>query len=190
MLTIDGSLGEGGGQILRSALALSVCLRRPFRIVNIRARRPKPGLRPQHLAAVRAAAEISGAHVEGATIGAKMLTFEPGAISAGAHRFTIGTAGSTMLVLQTVLPALLTASSGSGCSSKAARTTPPTFSASRVRTAFDRPYGAANRDRSSAPASSPRAAASCTCESSPCRGSILCTSRPGAHCCASRLKYC
>jgi RNA 3'-terminal phosphate cyclase (ATP) len=113
MVTIDGSLGEGGGQILRSALALSVYLRRPFRIVNIRARRPKPGLRPQHLAAVRAAAEISGAHVEGATIGAKMLTFEPGAINAGAHRFAIGTAGSTMLVLQTVLPALLTASAGS-----------------------------------------------------------------------------
>jgi RNA 3'-terminal phosphate cyclase (ATP) len=113
MLTIDGSLGEGGGQILRSALALSVCLRRPFRIVSIRARRPKPGLRPQHLAAVRAAAEISGAHVEGASIGAKMLTFEPGAIDAGAHRFAIGTAGSTMLVLQTVLPALLTASAAS-----------------------------------------------------------------------------
>lgn len=113
MLTIDGSLGEGGGQILRSALALSVCLRLPFRIVNIRARRPKPGLRPQHLAAVRAAEEISGAHVEGATIGAKALTFEPGAINAGAHRFAIGTAGSTMLVLQTVLPALLTASAAS-----------------------------------------------------------------------------
>lgn len=113
MVTIDGSLGEGGGQILRSALALSVCLRRPFRIVNIRARRPKPGLRPQHLAAVRAATEISGAHVEGATIGANMLTFEPSAINAGAHRFAIGTAGSTMLVLQTVLPALLTASAAS-----------------------------------------------------------------------------
>jgi RNA 3'-terminal phosphate cyclase (ATP) len=109
MLTIDGSLGEGGGQILRSALALSVCLRRPFKIVNIRARRPKPGLRPQHLAAVRAAAEISGARVEGATLGAQTLTFEPGAVEAGTHHFAIGTAGSTMLVLQTVLPALLTA---------------------------------------------------------------------------------
>ena len=109
MLTIDGSLGEGGGQILRSALALSVCLGRPFRIVNIRARRPKPGLRPQHLAAVRAAAEISGARVEGATLGAQTLTFEPGDVEAGTHRFAIGTAGSTMLVLQTVLPALLTA---------------------------------------------------------------------------------
>jgi RNA 3'-terminal phosphate cyclase (ATP) len=113
MLTIDGSLGEGGGQILRSALALSVCLRRPFRIVNIRARRPKPGLRPQHLAALRAAAEIAGARVNGATLGAQTLTFEPGDIEAGAHRFAIGTAGSTMLVLQTVLPALLTASSAS-----------------------------------------------------------------------------
>jgi RNA 3'-terminal phosphate cyclase (ATP) len=113
MLTIDGSLGEGGGQILRSALALSVCLQRPFRIVNIRARRPNPGLRPQHLAAVRAAAETSSAHVEGASIGAKMLTFEPGDINAGEHRFAIGTAGSAMLVLQTVLPALLTASAAS-----------------------------------------------------------------------------
>jgi RNA 3'-terminal phosphate cyclase (ATP) len=113
MLTIDGSLGEGGGQILRSALALSVCLRRPFRIVNIRARRPKPGLRPQHLAAVRAAADIAGARVDGATLGAQTLTFEPADIEAGAHRFAIGTAGSTMLVLQTVLPALLTASSAS-----------------------------------------------------------------------------
>jgi RNA 3'-terminal phosphate cyclase (ATP) len=109
MLTIDGSLGEGGGQILRSSLALSLCLRRPFRIVNIRARRPKPGLRPQHLAAVRAAAAISGAHVDGATIGAQSLTFEPGDVEAGSHRFAIGTAGSTSLVLQTVLPALLTA---------------------------------------------------------------------------------
>jgi RNA 3'-terminal phosphate cyclase (ATP) len=113
MLTIDGSLGEGGGQILRSALALSVCLRRPFRIVNIRARRPKSGLRPQHLSAVRAAAAISDARVEGATLGAQTLTFEPGDVNAGAHRFAIGTAGSTMLVLQTVLPALLTASRAS-----------------------------------------------------------------------------
>jgi RNA 3'-terminal phosphate cyclase len=104
MLTIDGSLGEGGGQILRSALALSVCLRRPFRIVNIRARRPKPGLRPQHLAA----AEVSGARVEGAALGAQTLTFEPGDVEAGGHLFAFGTAGSTMLVLQTVLPALIT----------------------------------------------------------------------------------
>jgi RNA 3'-terminal phosphate cyclase (ATP) len=104
MLMIDGSLGEGGGQILRSALALSVCLRRPFRIVNIRARRPKPGLRPQHLSAVRAAAAISDARVEGATLGAQTLTFEPGDVNAGAHRFAIGTAGSTMLVLQKGYP--------------------------------------------------------------------------------------
>jgi RNA 3'-terminal phosphate cyclase (ATP) len=109
MLTIDGSLGEGGGQILRSALALSVCLRRPFRIVNIRARRAKPGLRPQHLAAVRAAAAVSGAQVDGATLGAETLTFLPADVAAGNHHFSIGTAGSAMLVLQTVLPALLTA---------------------------------------------------------------------------------
>src|SRR3970040_164116 len=109
----DGSMGEGGGQILRSALALALCLQRPFRIVAIRARRPRPGLRPQHLAAVRAAAGVSGARVEGATIGAETLTFVPGDAETGAHRFAIGTAGSTSLVLQTVLPALLTASGSS-----------------------------------------------------------------------------
>lgn len=113
LLTIDGSLGEGGGQILRSSLALAICLRRPFRIVNIRARRPKPGLRPQHLAAVRAAAAVCDARVDGAAIGAQALTFEPGEVHAGAHEFRIGTAGSTSLVLQTVLPALLTASRSS-----------------------------------------------------------------------------
>lgn len=113
MITIDGSLGEGGGQILRTAVALALCERRPCRIVDIRARRPKPGLRPQHLAAVRAAAEISGAEVHGASVNARELTFVPGDIKPGAYRFAIGTAGSTSLVLQTVLPALLTASAES-----------------------------------------------------------------------------
>jgi RNA 3'-terminal phosphate cyclase (ATP) len=109
MLTIDGSAGEGGGQVLRSALALALCGQRPFRIINIRARRPKPGLRPQHLAAVRAAAEICSADVEGAALGALTLTFAPHAVKPGNYRFSIGTAGSTSLVLQTVLPALATA---------------------------------------------------------------------------------
>ena len=109
MLTIDGSMGEGGGQILRSALALALCQRRAFRITNIRARRPKPGLRPQHLAAVRAAAELCGARVDGAEPNAQTLSFVPGTVKAGRYRFCIGTAGSTGLVLQTVLPALLTA---------------------------------------------------------------------------------
>lgn len=109
MLTIDGSHGEGGGQILRTSLSLSMCLQRPFRIINIRASRRKPGLRPQHLAAVRAAAAIAGATVDGDTIGSRALTFAPGEIRTGAYRFDIGTAGSTTLVLQTVMPALLTA---------------------------------------------------------------------------------
>jgi len=109
MLTIDGAIGEGGGQILRSALSLAICARRAFRIVNVRARRPKPGLRPQHLAAVRAAAAICGARVEGATVGSRTLTFVPGSVAPGEYEFAIGTAGSTSLVLQTVLPALLTA---------------------------------------------------------------------------------
>ncbi len=109
MLTIDGSIGEGGGQILRTALSLAVCGRRAIRLVNIRARRPKPGLRPQHLAAVHAAAAIAGADVEGATPGSTTLTFVPHAVRAGDYRFAIGTAGSAALVLQTVLPALLTA---------------------------------------------------------------------------------
>src|SRR5512143_1680046 len=109
MLTIDGSIGEGGGQILRTALSLALCGRRPIRLVNVRARRPKPGLRPQHLAAVRAAAAVASAAVEGATIGSETLTFVPNAVRAGDYRFAIGTAGSASLVLQTVLPALLTA---------------------------------------------------------------------------------
>lgn len=107
MLTIDGSMGEGGGQVLRSALSLSLCTDQACRIVNIRARRAPPGLRPQHLAAVNAAAAISHAHVEGATIGSRALTFAPERVTGGRYRFAIGTAGSAALVLQTVLPVLL-----------------------------------------------------------------------------------
>lgn len=109
MLTIDGSHGEGGGQILRTALSLSMCRRRAFRIINIRAARRQPGLRPQHLAAVQAAAAVAAATVDGDAIGSRALTFVPGETCPGTYRFDIGTAGSTALVLQTVLPALLTA---------------------------------------------------------------------------------
>lgn len=108
-LLIDGSMGQGGGQILRTCLALSLCRGIAVRVENIRRDRPRPGLMPQHLVAVRAAAEISAAQVEGAELGSRVLTFRPGPVRAGSYRFDIGTAGSTTLVLQTVLPALLDA---------------------------------------------------------------------------------
>jgi RNA 3'-terminal phosphate cyclase (ATP) len=109
MLTIDGSLGKGGGQILRTALALATVTGKPFRIEKIRAGRPKPGLLRQHLTAVKAAATISDAIVTGAELGSGALTFTPGHLRAGEFAFAVGTAGSATLVLQTILPALLTA---------------------------------------------------------------------------------
>src|SRR5437879_1600468 len=109
MLTLDGSRGEGGGQILRTALGLSAVTGTPFRIQNIRARRPKPGLMRQHLAAVRAAAELCGAEVEGAAVGSARLSFKPGSVRPGDYHFSTGSAGSTTLVFQTVLPPLMKA---------------------------------------------------------------------------------
>lgn len=106
MIQLDGSQGEGGGQILRSALTLSMITGTPFRIKRIRAGRKKPGLLRQHLTAVQAAAAISGAEVEGAAPGSQALVFCPGRIRGGEYRFAIGSAGSCTLVLQTVLPAL------------------------------------------------------------------------------------
>jgi RNA 3'-terminal phosphate cyclase (ATP) len=109
-IQIDGSFGEGGGQILRTSLALSVITGRPFRIFNIRAnRQPKPGLRRQHLTCVLAAAAICGARVTGAAVESGEVTFTPGELRPGDYAFDIGSAGSTMLVLQTVLPALIRA---------------------------------------------------------------------------------
>jgi RNA 3'-terminal phosphate cyclase (ATP) len=111
MIEIDGSLGEGGGQVLRSALTLSVLTRQAVRLTHIRARRPKPGLQPQHLAAVKAAAAISAAQVEGAALDAQQLTFTPDRVRGGDYRFDIGTAGATSLVLQTIyLPLALSVS--------------------------------------------------------------------------------
>jgi RNA 3'-terminal phosphate cyclase (ATP) len=109
LLVLDGSQGEGGGQILRSALALSLLTGTPFRIDNIRAGRARPGLMRQHLTAVQAAAAIGRAEVSGAEIGGRSLFFRPGAVQPGDYSFSVGTAGSTTLVLQTVLPALITA---------------------------------------------------------------------------------
>jgi RNA 3'-terminal phosphate cyclase (ATP) len=110
MLTIDGSQGEGGGQIVRSSLALAMLTGREIRILKIRAGRAKPGLMKQHLVAVRAAARLCGAQVQGDSLGSRDLTFRPNAVQPGAYSFNIGTAGSTTLVLQTILPALMTAS--------------------------------------------------------------------------------
>jgi RNA 3'-terminal phosphate cyclase (ATP) len=111
MIHIDGSTGEGGGQLLRSSLGLSIKTGEPFTIKNIRAGRARPGLMRQHLTAVTAAAQISNATVTGDRIGSSELTFMPGKITPGNYRFAVGTAGSTSLVLQTVLPPLLTTSS-------------------------------------------------------------------------------
>jgi len=107
MLTLDGARGEGGGQILRSSLALAMVTGQAFRMHSIRARRSKPGLMRQHLAAVRAAAEVCDADVSGDAIGSQELVFDPRAVKHGSFRFAIGSAGSATLVLQTVLPALL-----------------------------------------------------------------------------------
>jgi RNA 3'-terminal phosphate cyclase (ATP) len=106
MLTIDGSMGEGGGQILRSALALAMATGTPVRITEIRAKRSKPGLLRQHLTAARAI-EALGARVEGAELGSGELCLEPDSVRGGEHHFAIGSAGSACLVLQTVLPVLL-----------------------------------------------------------------------------------
>src|SRR5262245_66564396 len=98
MLTIDGGQGEGGGQILRTSLSLSLVTGTPFRIERIRAGRAKPGLLRQHLTAVMAAAEIGGAEVDGAAPGSRELVFRPRRVEPGAYRFAIGTAGSAVLV--------------------------------------------------------------------------------------------
>jgi RNA 3'-terminal phosphate cyclase (ATP) len=102
MIELDGSLGEGGGQILRTSLALSMITGRPFRLSNIRARRTMPDLQPQHLASVQAAAAVCGAEMRGASLQSSSLVFEPGAVKAGTYYFPIATAGALSLVLHTV----------------------------------------------------------------------------------------
>ncbi|EJL81500.1 RNA 3''-phosphate cyclase [Polaromonas sp. CF318] len=122
MIELDGSQGEGGGQILRTALALSLVTGKPFRMDNIRAKRPKPGLMRQHLACVNAAVSVGGgvgetfaanANGQPVQIGETTLLFTPGQVRAGDYEFAVGSAGSCMLVLQTVLWPLLQAKEAS-----------------------------------------------------------------------------
>ena len=106
VVEIDGSMGEGGGQILRTAIALSAITGKPIRIYNIRAKRDNPGLRPQHLTAVKAIAQLCSARVKGADVGSMTLEFYPSKIKGGSYIFDVGTAGSVPLVLQALLPVL------------------------------------------------------------------------------------
>jgi RNA 3'-phosphate cyclase len=107
MLDIDGAHGEGGGQLLRTAVTLAAVTGRPVRIHDIRAHRRKPGLAAQHLTAVRAVGELCNARVEGLALGARELSFVPGALRGGEFRFDVGTAGSVTLVLQALVPVML-----------------------------------------------------------------------------------
>ena len=111
LIEIDGSYGEGGGQILRTSLALSALLKKPTTIHHIRARRKNPGLAPQHLTGLEALARITGAKVQGAQIGSQAVTFVPEKVKPGDYHFQVGdgrrsTAGSVTLLLQTLLPPL------------------------------------------------------------------------------------
>ena len=101
-MLIDGSIGEGGGQVFRTSLTLSLITKKPIRIINIRANRTSPGLKHQHLTSLEAASRISNAVVEGDTIGSQEVFFSPGEVNPGRYSFEIQTAGSTALVLQTI----------------------------------------------------------------------------------------
>lgn len=107
MIRIDGTMGEGGGQVLRTSLALSALTGQPFEIVDVRGRRPKPGLQRQHLACVKAAAAVCDGYVEGAELGSGHVRFEPNSVRSGVWKWAIGSAGSTSLVAQTVIPILI-----------------------------------------------------------------------------------
>jgi RNA 3'-terminal phosphate cyclase (ATP) len=136
MILLDGRMGEGGGQVLRTALALSALTGSPFTLDQVRAGRRKPGLLRQHLTAVRAAVEVCGGEVEGAELGSQRVVFHPGAIRPGAYSFAIGSAGSTSLVLQTVLPMLMGAASESTVQVDGGTHNPASPSADFLRTTF------------------------------------------------------
>src|SRR5713101_2271946 len=106
MIEVDGSFGEGGGQVLRTAVALAAVLSKEIHVFNIRAGRAEPGIRPQHLTGVKAAAELCSANLRGLEVGSAEFIFKPGRLKAGTFRFDVGTAGSVTLVLQTLMPIL------------------------------------------------------------------------------------
>src|SRR5690606_36765055 len=107
MIRVDGTMGEGGGQVLRTSLALSAITGKAIEITDIRGKRSKPGLQRQHLACVKAAASVCDAYVEGAELNSRRLVFEPNEPRSGVWSWNIGSAGSTALVAQTVIPILL-----------------------------------------------------------------------------------
>lgn len=109
MITVDGSHGEGGGQVVRMAVALSALTSTPVRVVNVRAKRRNPGLAAQHVTAIRAVATLCGAHTEGAVVGSSTVEFHPQSLRGGSFSFDVGTAGSITLVLQACMPAALAA---------------------------------------------------------------------------------
>jgi RNA 3'-terminal phosphate cyclase (ATP) len=113
VLELDGSYGEGGGQLVRNAVALSAITGRPVAIRNVRANRDKPGLAPQHVAAVRAVAALAGASLEGVELRSQSIAFSPRAAVGGSFRFDVGTAGSLSLLLQALLPVMI--ASGKPC---------------------------------------------------------------------------
>ena len=106
MIEVDGSYGEGGGQVLRTAVAVAAVLSKEIHVFNIRAGRAEPGLRPQHMTGVKAAAQLCSAELQGLEVGATEFVFKPGELRAGTFRFDVGTAGSVTLVLQTLMPIL------------------------------------------------------------------------------------
>jgi RNA 3'-terminal phosphate cyclase (ATP) len=106
MFEIDGSFGEGGGQVLRTSVALAAVLEKEIRVFNIRAGRAEPGIRPQHMTGVKAAAQLSSAEMKGFEVGSTELVFKPGKLRSGHFAFDVGTAGSITLVLQTIMPIL------------------------------------------------------------------------------------
>src|SRR5574342_867579 len=103
MITLDGSHGEGGGQIVRTALGLSALTGKPFEVINIRKGRPEPGLKNQHMYGIKAVQELCNAQVEGAEAGSEYLKFEPGKLMAKSLKIDMQTAGSITLILQSIL---------------------------------------------------------------------------------------